>query len=201
MKMQAAAISHILVSNCSFIPILGPTLPPDLFACWWCPCGVTWDAYPWQLWLLKLLLKPAFHFFYLQAGACQWTTVMVTNYSWDNLQGDNTDKQLTSVSKSGLWRGTLFFLTTQLVLLPYSTLLNVVPYWPMFQHRKCAICCLNPSHFDEWLFKLGPNLVFTFRICPQNLFLPGPKGAWWPTGCLQRSCLTAALAGWLVLVS
>ena len=28
------------------------TLPllPNAFACWWCPCGVTWDAAPEQSW-------------------------------------------------------------------------------------------------------------------------------------------------------
>ena len=23
-----------------------PVLTPDAFACWWCTCGVTWDAVP-----------------------------------------------------------------------------------------------------------------------------------------------------------
>ena len=150
MKMQAAAISHILVSNCSFIPILGPTLPPDLFACWWCPCGVTWDAYPWQLWLLKLLLKPAFHFFYLQAGACQWTTVMVTNYSWDNLQGDNTDKQLTSVSKSGLWslEGYPFFSYNTTGFAP---LLHFIERSAILTHVSAQkVCYLLFESFSLW---------------------------------------------------
>ena len=35
-----------------------PTLPPDVFACWSLPCGVTWDAVPKQSWLLRLLLTP-----------------------------------------------------------------------------------------------------------------------------------------------
>ena len=32
-------------------------LPPDAFACWWRPCGVTWDAVPEQSrsWLLLKL--------------------------------------------------------------------------------------------------------------------------------------------------
>ena len=35
-----------------------PTLLQDVFACWWLPCGVTWDAVPEQLWLLKLQWNP-----------------------------------------------------------------------------------------------------------------------------------------------
>ena len=37
-----------------------PTLPPDAFASWCCPCGVTWNAVPEQLWLLTLQRTPAF---------------------------------------------------------------------------------------------------------------------------------------------
>ena len=37
-----------------------PTLTPDALACWWRPCGVTWDAVPEQSWYLKLLRKSPF---------------------------------------------------------------------------------------------------------------------------------------------
>ena len=37
-------------------------LQPDVFACWWLPCGVTWDAVPQQSWFLTLLQIPAFLF-------------------------------------------------------------------------------------------------------------------------------------------
>ena len=33
-----------------------PTLRSDAFACWWCPCGVTWDAVPEEKPLFKTVI-------------------------------------------------------------------------------------------------------------------------------------------------
>ena len=41
------------------VTILNPTSQPAAFACWWRPCGVTWDVVPEHLWFLKLLLTPS----------------------------------------------------------------------------------------------------------------------------------------------
>ena len=42
-----------LVASLKFEPYL-------MFACWWLPCGVTWDVVPGELWLSKLLHSSSF---------------------------------------------------------------------------------------------------------------------------------------------
>ena len=40
-------------SACCRSPVRTPPLPRDAFACWWRPCGLTWDVVPKPLWYYR----------------------------------------------------------------------------------------------------------------------------------------------------